>query len=64
MDDNQTIVFEGSQGALLDVIYGFYPHTTKTICSTHNADAILRDLNVSPKVTKIGVMRCYSHRHG
>lgn len=37
----KNIVFEGSQGALLDPIYGFFPHTTKTLCTDVNVVKLL-----------------------
>lgn len=62
------IVFEGSQGALLDRQYGFYPHITKTSCTFQNADLLLTSFfsgkNNNFSVNKLGVLRCYGHRHG
>lgn len=40
---DKAVVFEGAQGALLDKIHGFYPHLTKSLCSPHNADALLHE---------------------
>ncbi len=69
---NSNIVFEGSQGALLDRIYGFYPHITKTLCSWENAEAIVNEINnittdngsIKVETYKVGVLRAYSSRHG
>jgi len=63
------IVFEGSQGALLDRIYGFYPHITKTLCSCENAEKLIDELKIKfnflkIETFKIGVLRVYSSRHG
>lgn len=60
----KNVIFEGSQGSLLDPIYGFFPFVTKTLCTDHNANKLLQELKISPKVVKVGVLRCYSHRHG
>jgi adenylosuccinate synthase len=65
---NTNIVFEGAQGALLDRVYGFYPHTTKSICSDLFALEILNKIKEQYKINfdviKIGVLRAYSSRHG
>lgn len=59
------IIMEGAQGALLDRIYGFYPHITKSLCSPENALNLLKDLKSdSFEIIKIGVLRIFSSRHG
>lgn len=58
----QTIVFEGAQGILLDEHHGFHPHTTWSTCTARNALHWLRD---SPhQVEKVGVLRSTLTRHG
>ena len=42
LERGETVIFEGSQGALLDLIHGFYPHTTKTICTLDNASILIK----------------------
>jgi adenylosuccinate synthase len=72
LKENFDIIFEGSQGSLLDRIYGFYPHITKTLCSDSNAQALINEINnnnikenyLNFNVVKIGVLRSYSSRHG
>jgi adenylosuccinate synthase len=58
------IIFEGSQGSLLDRIFGIYPHITKSLCSDENAMKLLSEIKSDYKVIKIGVLRVYSSRHG
>lgn len=64
------VIFEGSQGALLDRIYGFYPHITKTLCSAENAEALINEIKslsnhtINVEACKLGVLRVYSSRHG
>lgn len=57
-----TCVFEGAQGVLLDETYGFQPHTTWSTTTDKNAREIVSangdDLHV------IGITRSYSTRHG
>ncbi|MCK5607757.1 adenylosuccinate synthetase [Candidatus Pacearchaeota archaeon] len=56
-----SIACEGSQGALLDIDYGFWPHVTKSTTTVHNALKL-----VGPKwnVERIGVIRAFETRHG
>ena len=52
------VVFEGSQGVLLDEWYGFHPHTTWSTLTPQRLRAQVPDLAV------IGVTRTYQTRHG
>jgi adenylosuccinate synthase len=54
------IVFEGAQGALLDEIWGFHPHTTWSDTTCANALALAGDR----PLTRLGVLRAYATRHG
>jgi len=59
---DQTIVFEGAQGILLDEHHGFHPHTTWSTCTARHALRWLRD---SPhRVERVGVLRSTLTRHG
>lgn len=58
----ETVIFEGSQGVLLDGDYGFDPHTTWSDCTFNNALTILDGYDTD--VTRIGVTRAYGVRHG
>ena len=58
LDPNDTYIFEGAQGVLLDQYNGFHPHTTWSDTRAVNA------LNIAPEATVIGVMRSYMTRHG
>lgn len=55
-------VFEGAQGVLLDQKHGFQPHTTWTDVTYANAYDLLK--NHQGDITRVGVMRAYSTRHG
>lgn len=59
-----TAVFEASQGVLLDEWYGFHPHTTWSTTTLANAETLLQEANYSGDVTKIGITRAYTTRHG
>lgn len=59
-----TVVFEGSQGVLLDRCYGFHPHTTKVRTTPAIALSILRDYGYDGEVQSLGVLRAYQTRHG
>lgn len=49
---------------LIDAEYGFYPFISWTDCTTSNAMADLEVLAPQAEIQTIGVMRCYSVRHG
>lgn len=59
-----TIVFEGSQGVLLDRWYGFHPYTTKVRTIPEAALSIIKDCNYNGEVKSLGVLRAYHTRHG
>ncbi len=57
-----TVLFEGSQGVLLDEWYGFHPHTTWSTVTPRHLVAELEALGHRPFV--LGLTRCYATRHG
>ncbi len=56
------VVFEGSQGVMLDEKLGSAPHNSWTNCTFENAVSLCREWGLEP--VKIGVLRTYSTRHG
>jgi adenylosuccinate synthase len=58
------LIFEGSQGVLLDEWVGFHPHTTWSTITPDNGLALLREAGLPTAVEKIGVTRTYTTRHG
>jgi adenylosuccinate synthase len=63
--DRGPIVFEGSQGVLLDERYGFHPHTTWSNVTAEPAlDELFQADVARDEVSIIGVTRTYSTRHG
>ena len=56
-----SVVFEGSQGVLLDQDLGFVPYNTWNDTTFHPALSLVKD---DTPVVKIGVMRSYMTRHG
>ena len=52
------IIFEGSQGLLLDQDIGFFPHVSRTNCGTKN----ILEMGFKPKINL--VTRAYQTRHG
>jgi len=57
------IIFEGSQGVLLDQNHGFFPHVTRSKTDLTNAMKIIEESNFS--LTDIHlVTRAYQTRHG
>jgi adenylosuccinate synthase len=61
---NNSSVFEGAQGVLLDQQFGFFPNVTRSNCTFQNALQLLEDAMFEGSVTKIGVARGYMTRHG
>lgn len=59
-----TVVFEGSQGVLLDRWYGFHPYTTKVRTIPEIALSLIGEYNYDGKVRSLGVLRAYHTRHG
>lgn len=61
--DQKKVLFEGAQGALLDVLYGTYPYVT----SSHTTSgALALGAGVGPQAIEgtLGVMKAYSTRVG
>lgn len=54
----QTLVFEGSQGLLLDQHFGFFPHVTRANTGTRN----ILDMGYAPQIYL--VTRAFQVRHG
>jgi adenylosuccinate synthase len=64
LDQPGTIIFEGAQGVLLDEWYGFHPYTTWSTTTFKNAERLLQEYDYRNKMTRIGVLRAYTTRHG
>jgi len=63
-DSHESLIFEGSQGVLLDEWYGFHPYTTWSTTTSENALKLLDGITHDASVTRLGVMRAYTTRHG
>ena len=63
LKENKKILFEGAQGALLDLLHGTYPYVTS--CSTLSGFA-LAGLGIGPQSIKkvIGITKAYTTRVG
>jgi adenylosuccinate synthase len=57
------IIFEGSQGILLDMCHGIFPNVTYANTTSKNAIEIIKTLKISDVNTHY-VTRCYQTRHG
>lgn len=60
--ESGTVIFEGSQGVLLDEDHGFHPHTTWATTSPRPLRDRLRAAGFDPFV--LGLTRSYTTRHG
>jgi adenylosuccinate synthase len=56
-------IFEGSQGILLDMDFGFFPNVTRTNTTSKNAMEIIERNNLD-KPDIYYMTRCYQTRHG
>lgn len=62
LDD--TVIFEGAQGVLLDQDVGFHPYTTWSNTTTQHAEDMLAQAGYNGMMTRLGVTRTYMTRHG
>jgi len=58
------LIFEGGQGIMLDMDYGFFPHVTRSNCTAKNALELLKDLSYVPFIQTFYMTRAYQCRHG
>lgn len=56
------VIFEGSQGILLDMSHGIFPHVTYAETTSKNALNICHNIGAKPELYYI--TRCYQTRHG
>ncbi len=62
--ETKPLIFEGAQGVLLDERHGFHPYTTWSTTTAKNANTLLADIGYDKPVSRYGVVRAYSTRHG
>lgn len=62
LEDHQ-IIFEGSQGLLLDQNIGFFPHVTRSSVGSKNILNLCREYNIEPPKFEL-MTRAYQTRHG
>jgi adenylosuccinate synthase len=62
--EEEVVVFEGSQGVLLDEWYGFHPYTTWSTTTAEYANKLLAEAGYDGEVVKIGILRALTTRHG
>jgi adenylosuccinate synthase len=61
--DYPNIIFEGSQGILLDMDHGFFPNVTHASTTSHNAMKLIDTYNL-PMPDIYYITRAYQTRHG
>lgn len=64
LSSQESVVFEGAQGVLLDQSFGFHPYTTWSDTTIGNARLILEEAEILETPNTIGVIRSYMTRHG
>jgi adenylosuccinate synthase len=60
----KTYIFEGAQGILLDMDFGFFPHVTRSHTTSKNAFEIIKRNNLTDDITLNFITRAYQTRHG
>ncbi len=63
LNSYETLIFEGSQGVLLDMEHGIFPYVTYANTTSKNAIEICDLLHIK-EIEMYYVTRCYSTRHG
>lgn len=61
--DYEDVIFEGSQGVLLDMDHGIFPNVTYANTTSKNAMEVLKNFSHA-RITMYYVTRCYQTRHG
>ena len=61
---DDTLIFEGAQGLLLDMDYGYFPHVTRSNCGMKNISKILKTIPGEHDIMVNYVTRAYTTRHG
>lgn len=61
--DYESLIFEGSQGILLDMDHGIFPNVTYGNTTSRNAIEIIKKLGID-NVNMYYITRCYQTRHG
>lgn len=64
LEEEDVVIFEGSQGVLLDEWHGFHPYTTWSTTTTKYAEQLLKEAEYKSQVVKIGILRALTTRHG
>jgi adenylosuccinate synthase len=59
-----SVIFEGSQGILLDQDFAFHPFATYATTTFDNAETLLAEAGQPASARRVGVMRTYLTRHG
>lgn len=60
----ENLVFEGSQGILLDKDFGFFPNVTYASLTNNAVKAVLDEAEIRSILETFYITRCYSTRHG
>jgi adenylosuccinate synthase len=59
------LIFEGGQGILLDMEYGFFPNVTRSYCTSRNAMEFIKNNGLADRnIETYYVTRAYQTRHG
>jgi adenylosuccinate synthase len=58
------LIFEGGQGIMLDMNYGFFPNVTRSNCTAKNALELIKESFSDIYINTYYITRAYQTRHG
>ena len=58
------VIFEGAQGILLDMDFGFFPNVTRSNTTSKNAFTLIKEFDLNKNVDIFYISRTYQTRHG
>jgi len=61
---NENIIFEGAQGLMLDMDYGYFPYVTRSNCGMKNIGNLIPQIKGEHTIEVNYVTRAYTTRHG
>lgn len=64
LQTGKQVLFEASQGVLLDEDWGFLPHVTGSDVTSAGAHRLLQSIGSTEETYTLGIVRAYMSRHG
>jgi len=61
---DRDLIFEGGQGIMLDMDYGFFPNVTRSNTTAKNALELIKEMPFDTSIDTYYITRAYQTRHG